>query len=184
MAARSIGHMDPCDENKEYWCTYSERLEQFFDANDDDIKDPKKVSSLITFLGSKTYKLLKSLTTPAKPAEKSYDDLVKILSGHLAPEPILVAESFKFYRRDQAILFKKILYFKYDIKCDSLIHGSKLFYFSLRLSSLKTVNSVRINTCRFTVKRGNLVLPNDVSIARATNIHVPSQIRRSRVTVD
>ena len=106
MAARSFGHMDPCDENKGYWCTYCERLEQFFDANDDDIKDPKKVSSLITFLGSKTYKLLKSLTTPAKPAEKSCD-LVKILSGHLGPKQILIAESFKFHRRDQAILFKK-----------------------------------------------------------------------------
>ena len=98
MAARSIGHMDPCDENKEYWCTYCERLEQFFDANDDDIKDPKKVSSLITFLGSKMYKLLKSLTTLAKPAEKSCDDLVKILSGHLAPKQILIAESFKFHQ--------------------------------------------------------------------------------------
>ena len=94
MAARSIGHMDPFDENIEDWCTYCERLEQFFDAND--IKDPKKVSSLIIFLGPKTYKLLKSLTAPAKPAEKSYDDLIKILSGHLAPKPILIAERFKF----------------------------------------------------------------------------------------
>ena len=74
-------------------------------------------------------------------------------------------------------LFKKLLYFHTSIKCDSLIHGLKLFYFSLRLSSLKTVNSVKIN--RSTVIRGNLVLPNGLSIARATNIHVPHEFEEA-----
>ena len=95
----TVGNMEPFDEGVEDWPTYLERLEQFFVVNN--VKDEKRKSHLITFLGAKTYRLLKSLTAPTKPSDKTYEELTEILEGHLAPKPIVVAERFKFYRRDQ-----------------------------------------------------------------------------------
>jgi len=38
----------------------------------------------------------------AKPSTKSYADLIEALKNHLKPEPILIAERFRFYCRNQA----------------------------------------------------------------------------------
>ena len=52
-------------------------------------------------LGDKTYALLRNLTSPEKPADKSFDELCAILSQHLSPKPLLIAERFRFHRRNQ-----------------------------------------------------------------------------------
>jgi len=36
-----------------------------------------------------------------KPATKEYDALVEALQAHLDPKPIIIAERFKFHRRNQ-----------------------------------------------------------------------------------
>ena len=36
-----------------------------------------------------------------KPAEQSYNDLVAALKSHLNPKPIVIAERFKFHKRNQ-----------------------------------------------------------------------------------
>jgi len=41
------------------------------------------------------------LVSPAKPADKSYDDLTKVLKQHLVPKPIIIVERLKFCRRTQ-----------------------------------------------------------------------------------
>ena len=38
---------------------------------------------------------------PEKPASKEYDVLVETLRAHLDPKPIIIAERFKFHRRNQ-----------------------------------------------------------------------------------
>ena len=58
---------------------------------------------LLSVLGAKTYSLLRSLTAPDKPQDKSYEQLVTILKAHFEPKPLLIAERFHFYRRNQAI---------------------------------------------------------------------------------
>ena len=52
-------------------------------------------------MGSKTYSLLRSLVSPAKTAEKSYSDIVKILQANLNLAPLKIAERFRFLQRMQ-----------------------------------------------------------------------------------
>lgn len=94
-----IGKIDAFEDSKEDWSTYIERVEQYFIAND--IGDDKKVPSLLSLIGSKAYGLLRSLTAPAKPSEKNYDEIVRILKDHLSPKPLVTAERFRFYKRQQ-----------------------------------------------------------------------------------
>ncbi|KAL5489233.1 hypothetical protein EMCRGX_G018302 [Ephydatia muelleri] len=45
--------------------------------------------------------MLRALTAPKKPGEKSYEELVEILTKHLAPKPLVIAERYRFHKRDQ-----------------------------------------------------------------------------------
>ena len=81
------------------WVLYTEHLDQFFVANA--IVDKKKVAVLLTVIGAKAYSLLRNLLAPTKPADTEYADLVKVMKDHLKPKPIVIAERFKFHRRDQ-----------------------------------------------------------------------------------
>lgn len=55
------------------WEAYEERLQQYFKANG--IKDADRVAVFLTVIGGTLYKFLKNLTSPDKPADKSYSDL-------------------------------------------------------------------------------------------------------------
>ena len=98
MAGR-LGQMDCFDSTVEDWSTYVKRLEQYCVAND--VKDEKKVAVLLSFVGAKTYNLLRSLTAPAKPSEKTFKENVDLLKGHLNPKPLVIAERYRFHKRDQ-----------------------------------------------------------------------------------
>ena len=50
-------------------------------------------------LGPATFKLLQSLIAPAKPKEKSYEDLVKVLTDRFQPTPSETMQCFKFLGR-------------------------------------------------------------------------------------
>ncbi len=47
-------------------------------------------------MGASTYKLLSSLIVPAKPAEKSYDQIVSALKKYYCPKTIVIVQHFKF----------------------------------------------------------------------------------------
>lgn len=55
----------------------------------------------LNVIGSTTYGLLQSLLAPDKPESKQYVDLVKVLHDHFLPKPIIIAEKFRFQRRNQ-----------------------------------------------------------------------------------
>jgi hypothetical protein len=74
--------------------TYFERLGQYFKANK--VDDSLKVASLLSLIGGKTYNFLRTLTSPTKPAEKSYQEIIKLLGDHLSPKPLSIAERFRF----------------------------------------------------------------------------------------
>ena len=86
--------MESYDETVDDWDSYSERLIQFFQAND--IGENKKVPALLSVTGSKTYRLLKNLTASEKPHEKNFDGLVESLWKHFAPKPLKIAERYRF----------------------------------------------------------------------------------------
>ena len=98
--ARHVGKIDTFNESVEDWPTYVERVELYFIAND--IPDEKKSPVLLSLMGSKTYNLLRNLTAPDKPVTKSFSEIVKTLKDHLSPEPLLIAERFRFHKRFQS----------------------------------------------------------------------------------
>ena len=53
-------------------------------------------------IGSRTHALLSSLLAPTKPRDKSFKDLADTLRQHFYPKPIVIAERYHFYKRDQA----------------------------------------------------------------------------------
>ncbi len=94
-----IGKIDVFDSNTEEWMMYTERIEQYFAVND--IADEKRVPALLSAMGGKAYSLLRSLTVPEKPANKTFAEIVKIMQDHLSPKPLLIAERFRFHKRNQ-----------------------------------------------------------------------------------
>ncbi len=97
--AALIGHINAFDESTEQWSTYTERFEHFVDAND--VPAEKKVAAFLSVIGATTYGLLCGLLAPAKPGDKSYEDFVKVLKDHFSPKPIVIAERFRFHKRNQ-----------------------------------------------------------------------------------
>ena len=80
----------------ETWKSYTK---QYFAANE--IPNDKNVPALLAMMGGKTYSLLRNLMMPDDPATKGYDDIVKLLDDHLSPKPLVIAERFRFRKRDQ-----------------------------------------------------------------------------------
>ncbi|CAC5398698.1 unnamed protein product [Mytilus coruscus] len=52
-------------------------------------------------LWRKTYSLLRNLCAPAKPNTKTFGNLIEILTDHLRPKPLIIAERYKFHQRKQ-----------------------------------------------------------------------------------
>ena len=98
-ATRTIGRMQEFYPDKETVTAYLERFQMFISANS--IETDKVVPTLLTVLGSTHYTLLRGLVSPELPKDKSYDELVELMKKHYDPEPIIIAERFHFYRRDQ-----------------------------------------------------------------------------------
>ena len=99
MATFAIGNIGEFNDLTETWKSYTERVKQFFAANE--IANEKKVPALLAMMGGKTYSLLRNLTTPDDPATKGLDDIVTLLENHLSPKPLVIAERFRFHKRDQ-----------------------------------------------------------------------------------
>lgn len=94
-----IGNIGEFDENVEQWSSYTERFEYFLQANA--IGDEKIVPTFLSVIGAKTFTLLRSLVQPRKPGEKTYDEIVAVLSAHFSPKPLVIAERFRFHKRNQ-----------------------------------------------------------------------------------
>ena len=68
----------------------------FFVVNN--VRDGKKAASLLTLIAGRNYALLKSLTTPTKPMELSFKEIVEIMGQ---PKRIAIAERYKFRKYHQ-----------------------------------------------------------------------------------
>ena len=97
--AAPVGKIETFESSAESWPAYYERLEQYLLAND--VPDAKQVPALLSLIGGKTYSLLRDLCAPAKPATKTFAQLTEILGKHLSPTPLVIAERFRFHKRDQ-----------------------------------------------------------------------------------
>ena len=61
----------------------------------------KETAIFLTVNGSDTYSLLRNLLAPFSLSTKTVEELFEILKAHLKPQPIVIAERYKFYYRDQ-----------------------------------------------------------------------------------
>src|SRR5436190_13486737 len=99
MAKACLGKVSEFNSEIESFENYTERLEQFFKAND--IKDTDKVSVFISLIGPELYNTLKSLIVPDLPKNKTYDDLIAVLKKHFVPTKNVAYERFLFNKRNQ-----------------------------------------------------------------------------------
>ena len=85
--ASLVGSTLPFNSQEQSWEEYCEVQQHFFDANK--IEEPeRKRAILLSSVGSQTYSLIRNLLSPAKPGDKSYDDLVNLLKEHFNSNPV------------------------------------------------------------------------------------------------
>ena len=96
--AALLGKIEPFDPETEEWPEYVERLGQYFEANDltGEEKAVKRRATLISLMSPATYKVARSLLSPAKPSEKTFDEIVAVLAKHHNPTPSEVMQRFSF----------------------------------------------------------------------------------------
>ncbi|XP_044731858.1 uncharacterized protein K02A2.6-like [Chrysoperla carnea] len=93
------------NEEAETFASYRERLENFFTLRQISGTSAEvakaKVQILINCLGSKYYQLISSLTSPSKPSDKTYTELIELLEKQLSPPSNVHTERHKFLSRIQ-----------------------------------------------------------------------------------
>ena len=92
-----FGNIGEFVESTESWTQYSERLEQFFTAND--IPDEKKKAIFLSIIGPVAYHTMGNLFAPNKPSDETYSHLIELMSGYLNPKPLVTVQRYKFYSR-------------------------------------------------------------------------------------
>ena len=91
------GTIGEFNSSQEDWASYTKRLQQYFAAND--IAEDKQKPILLSACRIATYRLIKNLTAPANPADKSFAQLVKLVGDHHSPKPSVIVERFRFNTR-------------------------------------------------------------------------------------
>ena len=61
----------------------------------------KRTAHFLTSVTSDMFLLLKSLVQPMNIAERTYDQLKKVVTDHLAPKPTVLAQRYAFYKTVQ-----------------------------------------------------------------------------------
>ena len=82
------------------WTQYIERMNQFFIANKI-CEEPRKKAILLSSGGAGPYSLMRNLAAPAKPSDKSYNELVRVMNEHQNPKPSVITERYKFNKKDR-----------------------------------------------------------------------------------
>ena len=95
-----VRDMPPFDmENGEDFTEYSERFEQFLLANRIG-EDEMKRAVFLSTIGGPSYKLLRGLLGE-EVKSKSFAEIVQALKDHLQPAPNVIAERYRFNKRDR-----------------------------------------------------------------------------------
>lgn len=102
MAAKYVGQIGNFDHAKESVDQYSERLDMFFIANEiDEDKPALRKALFLSEVGVGIYNVLTDLVSPAKPKDKTIEELITALKSHFNPVPLEMSETTKFWRRLQ-----------------------------------------------------------------------------------
>ena len=96
MASHVFGEF--CEKNED-WLSYTERLQQYFEANG--TKKERQRAVLLSVVGPATYQLIRNLIAPEKPTDKSFEEIVSIVQEHRNPRPSVIVQRFNFHTRGQ-----------------------------------------------------------------------------------
>lgn len=96
----SHGKIGEFNTESDDWELYAERMKFYFEAHGITNAD-KRRAILLTAMGNKSYKLLRSLVAPEPLNEQSYDELVKVMKDHQKPTPSVIVQRHKFDTRDR-----------------------------------------------------------------------------------
>ncbi len=97
--AAIVGRMKEFNSETKTISAYLGRFDLYVLVNG--IAEDKQVSTLLLVIGMKHYSLIRGLVSPVKPENKTLVELKSILKKHYDPEPIVIAERFRFYQRTQ-----------------------------------------------------------------------------------
>ncbi|KRX72206.1 hypothetical protein T06_255, partial [Trichinella sp. T6] len=101
MGLLRLGHIEEFDtSNPKEWNSYASRLMFYLEANKVSA-DADKRAVLLSSCGSALFKLVKSLLSPAKPVERSFDEIISVLNDHFAPQPSEIVNRHIFHQRKQ-----------------------------------------------------------------------------------
>ena len=65
------------------------------------MKAAKRRATFLSVIGPGPYQLLRSLLSPTEPSEKTFEELVAVLSDHYSPPPSEVMQRFRFNSRSR-----------------------------------------------------------------------------------
>ena len=98
MAGVTHGKMSKFDTAIKDWRSYVERFDFYCDANE--IASPEKKRTVFcSICGARTYQLVRNLVSPAKTAEKTYNEIVELLNKFYSPKPSLIMQCHRFNSR-------------------------------------------------------------------------------------
>ncbi|XP_053960352.1 uncharacterized protein K02A2.6-like [Anastrepha ludens] len=98
MSNSFIGFIEPFVPGGDF-PGYKDRMDQFFICNK--VSNELKAPLFITMCGAEVYELCKKLTTPQLPSQKTYGELMKILSEYYQPKRNKRSERYKFFNAMQ-----------------------------------------------------------------------------------
>ncbi len=99
MAA--LGHLEEFDVSRPVsWNDYASRVQFYLEANA--IIDPARQKAVfLSVCGTRTFKIIRSLVSPATPEVPSLQDILTLLKSHFSPRPSEIYRRFCFHRRNQ-----------------------------------------------------------------------------------
>ena len=74
-------------------------MQLYFEANN--VVANRKVAVLLSVIGAKAYETLHSLLVQVLHQEKSFEQLLEVLTKHFDPQLFVISERFCFYQRSQ-----------------------------------------------------------------------------------
>ena len=86
---------------KESWSNYTERLGHYFVANKVTDAEQKR-AILLSACGPATFKLIKSLSDPAKLPTMTFAEISALVKDYYQPTPSEIVQRFKFNTRNRA----------------------------------------------------------------------------------
>ncbi|XP_071638443.1 uncharacterized protein [Temnothorax longispinosus] len=97
---QSVFTIETFDNSKFQWDRWVERLEGAFTIFNV-AENRHQLHYLLYFMGPEAYDTLCDKVAPAKPAGKTYEEVVELMQQYYSPAPLKIAENFRFHQRRQ-----------------------------------------------------------------------------------